>query len=73
MGQGLYRMLAYGTMDVPRELVNEDLNNWKQIEDTAPKKVRDGYSWATINTSYEAEPPYIGIPLAVDVGLLQEW
>lgn len=59
MGQGLYTMLIYGTIDVPREAFEDDA-------------VYDAITHRVVRSN-EARPLYLGIPLAVDDVFLQEW
>lgn len=67
MGQGLYTALVYGTMEIPQP---EPDGWWEAIEMVCPKRSN---RWPTIKASSEAKPRYIGFPLAVDDGCLQEW
>ena len=68
MGQGLYTMIALGTTSIPERppaVEEDDWYGWSDALDTVTEgRIRD---------QYEAEPPYLAIPLAISDGFLQEY
>lgn len=64
MGQGLYTAVGFGVIAPPRVL---DPDNPRYERDDMPDFVEGRMS------SYECNPDYLVVPLAVDDGCLQDW
>lgn len=62
MGQGLYNLLGFGVLEPPMPEDDDERDDmYTRLDDLGLK------------TTYECEPEFLVVPLAVDDGFLQDW